>query len=334
MRDPETLRTSIPREKLGPPGIPSQISLVPRLGTPFENEERDRALLGDRREREFRVTVHLARTVALADTDLDFRFDKPNGSSLLRAPPNIVLLGLDTPAGRIKLHTNEQREVSALEFTCQTQSPDGALELYGQAVAPILDAMAYSHDVPLIVKAISWFDVSNAIVGATYTAPYSEIDVRGLSGKLDLALRPFYALYREAITNSSVYYQFLCFVKILEGALHWLLPRIRKETEEQGIALESVHPRIPALDPLSSSAEARAFEGRSMSDAFKDYLLPEFRVAVAHFAEEGEDPLLLSSSVANARYSGALQLARVCAREAISMLSKYLLQIATHRNSR
>jgi methylamine utilization protein MauJ len=323
---PETITWSPPGGKLGPPGIPTEIHVVPQF-TEARSEADDRARLNDEREREFQVFAHLSVALSLSQRDVRMSLDPMVGSSLLLAAPNAVGMILHTPWGGVTLHKNEAGEISAIEFKCRAHSRQEALEVYSERVAPFLDHMSYQLDVPLHVASIGWFDDLHKISGAHFTVPYGQVPAAGLTGSFDPSLRPFLALYREAISNPSVFYQFLCFCKILEGTFRVTLRHIFKRAEERGISLVRSTPAVPQLDPLASADQARAFEGRSIQEAYDSYLQPEFRNALAHFAAKGREPLRVSSYVTGARVEGAVQLARVCARLAIGMLEGYLAQL-------
>ncbi len=322
--------------RIGPPGIPTELYVVARFDSPGESEEDDRARLNDTREREFQVFAHLSTALSLSPRDISLSLDPEAGSSLLTAPPNAVRMTLHTPWGGVTLHRNETGEVSAAEFRCRARSRQEALEFYSEHVAPFLDHISYKLDVPLHVASVGWADDLNKVSGAHCIAPYRPVPLVGLTGSFDAALRPFLALYREAISNPSVYYQFLCLCKILEGTFgrpshqehsHSVLCRICKGAGERGITVNYSIPTVPQLDALTAAPSARAFEGRSIEEAYHSYLRPEFRNALAHFAAKGKEPLQVSSYVTSTRLEGALELARLCARLAIRTLEECLAQV-------
>lgn len=321
----EPMTMSVPRERLGPPGIPYEIHVV--ASDKPGPQEQDKARLSDTRLREFRIFVHLGVSISIAPRDVALLLDPTAGSSLLKAPAGAVFTALDTPRGRLLLHTNKALEVSAVEFTCRVQSRGEALRLYGEEVAPLLDHISFLLDVPVLVASIAWIDQANQTWGAHYTSPYSSAEIGGAQGKFGETLRPYYALYREAVTNPSVFYQFLCFCKILEGAFRSAVPRLFADARRRGIELKRSTPKVPPMDKLDASAESCACEGKSISDAYDSFLQPEFRNALAHFAADGQEPLQVSSYTASSRVSGALPLARYCAREAITMLESYVAQL-------
>src|SRR5262245_33301351 len=174
-------------------------------------------------------------------------------------------------------------------------------------------------DMPLFVQSTAWVDELNNTWGARCIMPYSEVNAGQLAGAFPIDLRTFYGLYREALGNRSVFYQFLCFCKILEGAFRWKVGKLFEEAKDRGIELKRSTPAVPTLDTLTPP-EVKAYQGKSIADAFTTFLEPQFRHAIAHFKEDNTDPLHVSHSVARARIASALELARVFARAAIGML--------------
>lgn len=326
----QIIKATLPREACGPPGIPSHLHVVP-ADRPTTQEE-DKARLSDATDREFRIVAVLGRSAAIAETDLRIDFDTSQGESLLRIPAG-EQLSISTPGGAVKLYSNAANEVSGLGWSCRATSPDDALRRWSENVTPMLDHMAYALDRPIYVKKIGWLDVSNGIIGAEFVPPYDHADARGLGGAPDPKLRSLYALYREAVNNPSVLYQFLCYVKVLEGALHWYLPRIRKDAKERGIPLTSVTLKVPQLDPISADSKASEYAGRTVSDALNKYLWPEFRNSLAHFTDDTREPLDVSSVSVVSRHAGALELARVCARLGIQTIEEYLRQVLAAENA-
>lgn len=327
-----TVHAQLPRQNLGPPGIPNELHVVAldRQSTPGE----DRVRLNDDREREFRVVVHLRTSIPLSGAeDVSITFDPRAGSSLLKVPQydvpkgGSVIAALQTPVGNVRLHVNSRNEVSGAEFACRVRSRADALAVYDRHVAPVFDHIAYKYDVPVHVSSIAWFDVLNKVQGAQFVPAYPEVDVSQLSGRYEAELRAFFGLYREALENPSVFYQFLCYCKILEGAFRWMVPRLRKQARERGIQLKAATPKVPPLDKTNTTTTVHAYLGKSIENAFTEFLEDEYRHAIAHFKAEDEDPIEVTSYRAAGRIGRVLELARVCARRAIEMLEEYILQL-------
>jgi len=323
---PGSVSAPLPSMSLGRPGFPTELNVVP-IFNPGGTEEEDRARLSDTREREFRVYVHLSSTITFSTPNVNISLDPKIGGSLLLAPKDVVALLFKLSSGHVSLHWNQSREVSGVEFKCRAHSREEALAFYSENVAPILDDISYRFDVPLYVASIAWQDELNQVTGTHCMAPYPQVRADGLTGNTIPPLRPFTALYREAITNPSVFYQYLCFSKILEGTFRVAVPNLFKVAASKGIDLTRGTPTVPHFDEVEADAAARAFEGKSIEVAFTSFLEPEFRHALAHFAEDGKEPLLVSSYVTGSRLEGALPLARVCARLAIGMMEKYIAQL-------
>src|SRR5205814_870784 len=159
---------------------------------------------------------------------------------------------------------------------------------------------------PVFVETVAWIDALNRVWGANFTAPYAEVDVGKLTGEYRVELGAFYALYREALTSQSVFYQFLCFSKILEGAFRWMVPRFFERARAAGVTLERRTPKVPALDAIDTMPAIKRYEGQSIADVFTNFLEAEFRNAVAHFKADDEDPVQVSNYFASARIANVL----------------------------
>jgi hypothetical protein len=218
---------------------------------------------------------------------------------------------IQTPFAEVKTHFNAVRELSALEFTCRARTIKEAHAKYSAVVPPLLDHLSFREDVPVFVRAIRIRDEKNGVMSTTYISPFPQV-ILAEGGSFDMELRPFYALYREALASGSIYYQFLCYAKILEGMFRWLLSRLRNKATEN--ALE--RPIVAAFvnDDPNLEGESRNWIGKNVDRVFTDHLEPKFRDAIAHFTLEGEDPLIVSDYTAGGDFAANLYLARTCAR--------------------
>jgi len=306
------MTTTIEREKLGAPGIPHEIILVPgpSVNDP-STDDYDRALMHDEAERNFRVIAHLGKEPgSFAEPNIDLSLDTTKGASLLIAP-SAAKIRIQTPSGEVTGHLNAKKELSALEFTCRARTNREAFAKYSAVVAPLLDHFSFHQNVPLFVRAITLLDEKNHVLRATYNSPFPYVSAIG-EGNFDLELWPFYALYREALASGSIYYQFLCYAKILEGIFRWLLRRLREEAATRGLP----RPIVAAVveDDSNLEGESRKWIGENVDRVFTDHLEPKFRDAIAHFTLEGGGPLIVSDYTAGADFAGNLYLARLCAR--------------------
>jgi hypothetical protein len=209
---------------------------------------------------------------------------------------------------------NRRNEVAAFEFRCRAKHRGEVFLKYSHEVAPLIDHMAFTLDVPIFVRAISWVDERNQVTGASYVAPYRAVGPQD-AGSFDLELRPFYALYREAMTSGSVFYQFLCYAKILEGMFRWLFPKLRELSKTGGVDFPRLDVRVSALEGIAGEGEK--WVGKAVEQTFNDYLQKEFRDAIAHFSLDDEEPWVTSSYVASGTVANNLVLARHCARRMI-----------------
>ncbi|WP_257460867.1 methylamine utilization protein MauJ [Archangium lipolyticum] len=307
---------SIPPEKLGAPGIPHELHAVagPAPGIVGDHAY-SMAAMNDTSERDFRIVAHLAKEPGSFSGDLSISVDPTHGASLIEAPPGFNFAVLQTTFGEVQMALNSTNEVAGLEFRCRARSSREVLNKYSDVLASLIDHMSFNHDIPIFVRYVALWDEKNRILTASYVAPYRKVTPSGNWTVFDLELRPFYALYREALTNPSVYYQFLCYAKVLEGAFRWLFPRLRREAASRAVEFPKLDIRIE--DHPELEGEARKWVGRSVQQAFNDYLQGEFRDAIAHFAKTDEEPIVTSNYISSATVANNLLLARICARSVI-----------------
>ncbi len=326
------LRMNVPTERLGAPGIPQELHLVrgPAPGVPATPEQ-DRAALSDSSERDFTVVVHLGKEPgSFSSTSLDVSLDPAHGASLIAAPPGIELGFETTTVGKIETVANAKGEVAALKYRCRASSRKMVLTIYSDEVAPLLDHIAFSLDVPLFVRSITWFDEKNSVLSASFVPPFKTVAPHG-EGFFDLELRPLYSLYREAITSGSVFYQFLCYAKILEGVFRWYLPKLREDAKQRGMPSPYLRTRVEPHEELG--AENQKWVGCGVEKVFNDYLQGQFRDAIAHFALESGEPLVTSSYLASGAVANNLLLARNCARMATTELGLLVRNMKTATQS-
>ena len=288
----------------------------------------DRAALTDQTEREFRVLVHFGKepgSFAPESIDLSAEPSETNGGSLIVTPPG-ASLHIDGPFGRVDTVINGRNEVAAFQFRCRAKNRGEVLLKYSNEVAPLIDHMAFRLDVPIFVRAIAWFDEKNQVTGASYVAPYRAVGPQD-EGLFDLELRPFYALYREAMTSGSVFYQFLCYSKILEGIFRWLFPKLRELSRTRGVEFPKLDVRVAALEGITG--EGAKWVGKSIEQTFNDYLQKEFRDAIAHFSLDDEEPWIMSSYVASGAVANNLVLARHSARRMIEAAAQLIRGLKT-----
>jgi len=285
----------------------------------------------DSEERDFTIIAHLAKEPGKFSQDLKISATTFDGASLIQAPPDAHLIAIETTFGRIKVHSNPQRELSALQINGKTKNGREAFALYSNALAPLVDHISFHHNVPIFVSHVVLWDQKHETITASYTAPHPHVGLSGSTTTFDLKLTPHYALYREALTNPSVFYQFLCYSKILEGIFKYTYPALVNEARSRNSAIPRLDARVE--DHPEITGPVRRWVGKGIQQTFTEYLQPEFRNAIAHFTDDHESPLVVSNYITGASVANNLLLARMCARGAIHAIERILTELQSAASS-
>jgi hypothetical protein len=145
-------------------------------------------------------------------------------------------------------------------------------------------------------------------------------------GLLELCspLFPAYGLYREALSNNSNYYRFLCFFKIMEGIIKSIRPQLFRLAGEQGITITKQKDLVP------EDAELQRFQPeyirRRIHELYNGEFQSEYRHCVAHFALDDGRVTNPSSQRERSRFANIVYLAQLCARELIRNQEGYFAQ--------
>jgi hypothetical protein len=311
----------LPRGTLGPGGIQAQLSVLARLR---DDKRLDAHRLGDTSRRRFIVDGRLGKLPGSLE-HIKGDFTAVDGSSYLVAAPPVVVHQVQIGQETLELHMNASREISFIHFECLDTAPKRAFDRFRAAVLPMLDHFSYSTNTPLFLGAVRVNDPTNHLTIFEVTAPY-ENAVLGTSGhRLFEALRPAYAMYREARNANSDFYRFLCFYKLLEGLLSTFRSRVATEAKVKGIPLTSGRERIP--DHAALPTNLRPYVGQSVKKFFDDVLTPGFRTAMAHF--ETDDGVILHTSdpLHMAQYANLMLIMELSVRTVIARLEVDLGQL-------
>jgi hypothetical protein len=173
------------------------------------------------------------------------------------------------------------------------------------------------------------FDKKNTVFHISYVTPYSNKIPPEHSVSIHEEMIPIYALYREAKNNSSAFYRFLCYYKILEGIFCKLRPAARKKAKEKGINVDLPKEEIPKIEDLENFGR-KIFTGRSIKDVYDNVLTPEYRNAAAHFSLQDGTILNVSEYYTRGKFENILLLSEVCCRVAINTQNKLFGLIDKH----
>lgn len=277
--------------------------------------------LGDKSLRSFRLAAllgkHSSREVAISAI-----LRKEDGDSFVIAPESAVVTKLYSPGGEMLLHHNSRRELSLVEFSCQARSIGEAKSVFLGVLTPFLDRLSFRCNLPIHIVRVACTDATHCIQSMGYIAPHQSVMLNPHSVTNFQELLPIYALYREAKNNSSSFYKFLCYYKILEGIYSWLRPALFKDAKSKNVSIATRKELVPALHEPSS--EQAALEGKPIKGVFDARFRPEFRDQAAHFLLSEGKPLNVSDSRITSRFSSELLLIEPCVNVVVHTHEAYL----------
>jgi hypothetical protein len=279
-------KLEIPVEKLGHPGALTQLHVVPQFAS---DGSTDQTRLTDDAEREFQVAALLSKT-PVATSALNLQFGPADGGSyFVFAHP---AMAVDTPWGTVRIDKNSSGEASYVSMTCRARSANDALEQLQRACSIFLDHWSYQATAPVYLTMLLAKDLKSQVQIGRFTNPFRQSAINPSAAEIPTPLRPVLALYREGLCAASPLYKFLCFYKILEGYFSRMKPKLAKIFRDAGQKYPTPADLVP--DHPELDADFRAYIGQSIQKFRDERLTPDFRVAVAHFEKDGEDPLVAS----------------------------------------
>jgi hypothetical protein len=312
------ISTSIPIKRLGYPGIPKELVLVPVFP---DSKLSDHERLTDKNMRRFQLRALLGKHSS-REGDISATITKNDGDSFVLADNAAVVSKLYSPVGEMFLHHNEKRELSLVEFECEAQTVSGAKGKFLEALTPFLDHLSFVANIPLHILRIVCIDLSHHIQSIEYLGPHASVKINPHASSLWEELFPIYALYREAKNNPSSFYKFLCYYKIIEGIYSWLRPELFKQAKSKSIVISKRKELVPKLyEPLPEQA---ALEGKPIKEVFDSRFRPEFRDQAAHFLLNENQPLNVSDFNINAKFSNELVLIEACVQVVVETHEAYL----------
>jgi len=296
-------------EMLGPPGTKGEFLLSPVFGDQTDEDVMNK--LNDTSLREFKVTASLSKRIEF-DRKIEGSINVEDGDSFWLAKDEVLSSKLKTKVGIYRLFINKNNEISKIEYKCKTTSIVKAQNLFFSGITPLLDVISYKAGIPLIISRIICMDIKHAISSIIYESPHKPIAIPPFTETLIGEMFPIYALYREAKVNTSSYYKFLCFYKILEGIFSKLRPQLMKHAKDLGINLKCKKEVVPNHYLIREYNED--FIGIKIKKLFDDVLTKQFRDAVAHFVLRDGTLLNLTDYNTNRKFSSVLFLTEFCCR--------------------
>jgi hypothetical protein len=142
---------------------------------------------------------------------------------------------------------NTENFLGKIIIKCSAQNIRDALDRCFRALMPVLCNFALRWDLPLVLYQTVVKELGTGVLQITNRNPFSEVFIRGLFQiNLPADLRPYGAIYREAITTESTPYQFLCFFRLIESirARRIRLSRKVRQRRPNSMPVE-IYPRPP-----------------------------------------------------------------------------------------
>lgn len=178
MNRPPSPSTSIPVEKLGPPGVRGELHVL----AIFENESRtDQSRLHDTSSREFKVSARLSKFPA-ATEGIKGDFTEKDGNSYLLVPERALFSRLRCPEGMFDLKKNDLGEISLIEFACTATSTKEARAIFLRGVLPFLDHLVFLTNSPLFISSLRVEDLKNHRTALDFISPYRSATVNPHEG--------------------------------------------------------------------------------------------------------------------------------------------------------
>jgi len=219
------------------------------------------------------------------------------GDSLLEFPPGLPGIAIEFFNGaahvEARCYPNRRRRLAKIQTSFAASSRAEAEKTASDLILPMLSWLTYRYDVPLDVKACEVLEISTNVVGYA-------INVHGRPRQIQVgeewtskeAFRAVLSSYREAMSSTNVFYQALCYYKVIEGCYRLRDDR-RKSALDAGAQWSQPNERIPdGQDGLPEFAKSQAEVLQPYFDkkftAIRDDLRNVVRNALAHLDPFGE----------------------------------------------
>lgn len=318
----KTIRASIPRNRLAPPGIPGELVIVAKS---HRESASDQSKLKDTSLRDFEVSALFTRGITLTES-LDFTDNPQGGSSYLTSPKGLGKFEF-ADGSHFEFSNNANNEISKLTFRTKCKSKNEAFDKFYKFAGPFIDYLSYLANVPIGIQKTVCFDKKNLVTLSKYATPYHLMQIHAGNAGLPMSMLPILSLYREAKNSISPFYRLFCYLKILEG----IFKRVRPETS---IKAKKHHVQIKReKEVLPNDSELIKFDqgkhvGRPIQKLFEEFLQQEFRNALAHFSLDDSTPWNLTDHTTQSKVLNHLLIAELCCRTAIKNELNALEQLA------
>lgn len=283
----------------------------------------DEKKLKDKSKRKFELRLLLSKDQMFNSKDLEI--EPQLGGSFFLLPKNKKKIIINSTKGSFTLHKNERHELSMITANINIFSFEEAFSLFFQMVSPFLDQLSFTFNIPIIIYRIGCKDLKNDLYIYNWVVPYTTTHFSKPNNNAPEELIPILALFREAKNNSSNFYKFLCYYKILEGIFRHIRPKLFKDAKEKAISIEVKKEKVEDYEFLSS--EQKPYIGKSIKSVFENYLTNQYRNTVAHYFSNHGIILNVSDYYSNFEFNNVLLLTELCVIKVIENQLDYFEQL-------
>lgn len=208
---------------------------------PEEHREEIAHLASERKVRLWTVRAIISDHVPMAG-ELEEAIRRPLQHSLMlnENPLTIYVSENGLNAVYYDLKGGEDNRLSHIELRVETDHPDRAIKLAWQPFNNLLDNIARTYSLPLIISRLELLSPSSGEpIAYNLLLPNSSGLLMGPLGGvvLDPIFMPVDAIWREALVSSSPFYRLLCAYR-MEAACDELRNAMRSIIKKRGLALQ------------------------------------------------------------------------------------------------
>ena len=294
-------------DKLGAPGVRGTLRIVPTWEDQSRNTE---GRLTDVNERSFSISMLLSKS-PIATEAIQGDFTAEHGSSFCKIEPGRDFLLVEAPDGALRLDINKLGELSLVSMDVVAHNADEARSLFLRAIGPTLDNFSYIGNFPIHTGMMRILDIRHDIQHLDVTSPYRPFLIKSSLNNLERHMLPIYSMYREAKNSNSVYYQLLCYHKIIEG-IQKMKNDVLRSARRYNIPLTPPVDLFPAHDDISPAFHM--YVGKSIKSFYDKLLTRKFRDSVAHFILKENTVLHPSSPEALLSFAQVVFASEQCVR--------------------
>ncbi len=296
---------SIPLEKFGVPGMRGTLFLI-------EGPDEVEAFAGN--PRRFEVTIELNTAPAFAAHGIQWGDDLTGDSPLISPAAKSLIEAEIAGTGqsiRAEFIRNTEGRLAHARVDAGECTYLQAYHTAQDCILPLLSKWAFEYDVPILVGRILVRDPKSGSCARIYENPHAAALLSKDRADTPVEYQAVFSLYREGLCTGSVFYQFLCFYKIIDYINTTIKPAQRKLAAQQDSAPapKSQKLRIPNQPPFDHP-QLEPYIGKSCS-VFVESVLTPARNEIAHaLLDDRSQPVVLDRAETAERFNALSAAAR------------------------